>query len=357
MGKLHISSTPHIHQKGSSTHNIMRDVVIAMIPAAIAGVIIFGLKALWIILTCVASAVLSEVIFNLIARKKQTVGDFSAVVTGLLLALNLSIEVPLWQCVIGAVFAIVVVKCFFGGLGKNIVNPAIAARVFMLLTFSAVGTVVVAAPLFDLGFLGEAVPAAEIVASATPLIYLNQGAEVAATGAPTVLQLFFGVYGGAIGETCSFALIIGFIYLVARKVIKWYVPATFVVTVLICYLVFGGANEIPVIVETVVSEKAGLIEIFTMLIKSVISVISYSAKHVLAGGLLLGAIFMATDYVTTPITGKGRVLFCVGAGLLTFAIRQFGSFPEGVSIAILTMNLVTPFLSSWTKKKTLGGVK
>ena len=327
MGKLHISSTPHIHQKGSSTHNIMRDVVIAMLPAAIAGVIIFGLQALWIILTCVASAVLSEVIFNLIARKKQTVGDFSAVVTGLLLALNLSVNVPLWQCVIGSVFAIVVVKCFFGGLGKNIVNPAIAARVFMLLTFTAVGTVVVATPLFDLGFLGEVVPNAEIVASATPLASLNKGAADAATGAPTVLQLFFGVYGGTIGETCSFALILGFIYLVARKVIKWYVPASFVATVFACYLISGGFN------------------------------VTFALQHVLAGGLLLGAIFMATDYVTTPVTGKGRVLFCVGAGLLTFAIRQFGAFPEGVSIAILTMNLVTPFLSSWTKKKTLGGVK
>ena len=327
MGKLHISSTPHIHQKGSSTHNIMRDVVIAMLPAAVAGVIIFGIQALWIILTCVASAVLSEVIFNLIARKKQTVGDFSAVVTGLLLALNLSIEVPLWQCVIGSVFAIVVVKCFFGGLGKNIVNPAIAARVFMLLTFGAVGAVVVATPLFDLSFLGDAIPAAELVASATPLGALNKGADVAATGAPNVLQLFVGVYGGAIGETCSFALILGFIYLVARKVIKWYVPATFVATVFVCYFIFGGFNA------------------------------TFALQHVLAGGLLLGAIFMATDYVTTPITGKGRVLFCVGAGLLTFAIRQWGNFPEGVSIAILTMNLVTPFLSSWTKKMTLGGVK
>ena len=328
MGKLHISSTPHIHQKGSSTHNIMRDVVIAMLPAAVAGVIIFGLKALWIILTCVASAVLSEVIFNLIARKKQTVGDFSAVVTGLLLALNLSIEVPLWQCVIGSVFAIVVVKCFFGGLGKNIVNPAITARVFMLLTFgSTVGAVVTASPLFNLSFLGNAVPEAELVAGATPLAVLNKGAEAAATGAPSVLQLLFGVHGGTIGETCGIALIIGFIYLVARKVIKWYVPASYVATVFVCYFIYGGFNA------------------------------TFALQHVLAGGLLLGAIFMATDYVTTPTTNSGRVVFCVGAGLLTFAIRQFGSFPEGVSIAILTMNLLTPFIADFTRKKTLGGVK
>ena len=313
MGKLHISSTPHIHQKGSSTHNIMRDVVIAMLPAAIAGVIIFGIQALWIILTCVASAVLSEVIFNLIARKKQTVGDFSAVVTGLLLALNLSTNVPLWQCAIGSVFAIVVVKCFFGGLGKNIVNPAIAARVFLLLTFAKT-------------VAGGAAPvAAELTSSATPLVTLNQGA--AASESIKIVDLFLGNHAGAIGETCALALLIGFIYLVARKVIKWYVPASFVATVFVCYFIFGGFNA------------------------------TFALQHVLAGGLLLGAIFMATDYVTTPITGKGRVLFCVGAGLLTFAIRQWGSYPEGVSIAILTMNLVTPFISSWTKKKTLGGVK
>ena len=313
MGKLHISSTPHIHQKGSSTHNIMRDVVIAMLPAAIAGVIIFGLKALWVILTCVASAVLSEVIFNLIARKKQTVGDFSAVVTGLLLALNLSTNVPLWQCALGSVFAIVVVKCFFGGLGKNIVNPAIAARVFLLLTFAST-------------VAGGAAPvAAELTSSATPLVTLNQGA--AASESIKIVDLFLGNHAGAIGETCALALLIGFLYLVARKVIKWYVPASFVATVFVCYFLFGGFNA------------------------------TFALQHVLAGGLLLGAIFMATDYVTTPITGKGRVLFCVGAGLLTFAIRQWGSYPEGVSIAILTMNLVTPFISSWTKKKTLGGVK
>ena len=326
MGKLHISSTPHIHQKGSSTRNIMLDVVIAMLPATLAGIVIFGLKALWIVLTCVASAVLSEFLFNLCVHKKQTIGDLSAVVTGLLLALNLSINVPLWQCVIGSVFAIVVVKCFFGGIGKNIVNPAITARVLMLLTFGAVGAVVTINPLFDLGFLGNAVAAPEIIAGATPLNALNAGVEGAAN-APTVLQLLVGAHGGTIGETCAIALLIGFVYLVARKVIKWYVPATYVATVFVCYLISGGFN------------------------------VTFALQHILAGGLLLGAIFMATDYVTTPNTKWGRVIFCFGAGLLTFAIRQFGSYPEGVSIAILTMNLLTPFISSWTRKKTLGGIK
>ena len=321
MGKLHISSTPHIHQKGSTTSNIMLDVVIAMLPATIVGIAIFGIKALLIALTCVGSAVLAELIFNICVKKEQTIKDFSAVVTGLLLALNLSIEVPLWQCVIGSVFAIVVVKGLFGGLGKNIVNPAIAARVFMLLTFGAVGAVAKVTPLFNLDFLGNN---AILDAGATPLTSLNAG--ISETN-PTVLQLFLGVHGGTIGETCAWALLLGFGYLVARKVIKWYVPATYVATVFVCYFLFGGFN------------------------------VTYALQHCLAGGLLLGAIFMATDYVTTPNTNLGRVVFCIGAGLLTFAIRKFGMYPEGVSIAILTMNLLTPFIADFTKRKTLGGVK
>ena len=324
MAKLHISSTPHIHQKGSFTSKIMLDVAIALLPATAVGILFFGLSALWVVLTCVASAVIAEVIFNLCVGKKQTVGDFSAVVTGLLLGLNLSVNVPLWQCAVGSVFAIVVVKGFFGGLGKNIVNPAIAARVFMLLTFGAVGAAVKIAPLMDLGFLGNAVP--ELIAEATPLNTLNQGVEAAA-GAPSVLQLLVGAYGGTIGETCAIALLLGGAYLVLRKVIKWYVPAAFIATVFACYFCFGGFNA------------------------------TFALQHVLAGGVMLGAIFMATDYVTTPNTPWGRVLFCVGAGLLTFAIRSFGAYPEGVSIAILTMNLLTPYLGQWTKRKTLGGVK
>lgn len=313
MSKLHTSSNPHIHQKGSSTRNIMLDVVIAMLPATIAGIVIFGPKAIWVVFACVASAVLAEFIFNLCVHKKQTIGDLSAVVTGLLLALNLSTNVPIWQCVIGSVFAIIVVKCFFGGIGKNIVNPAITARVFMLLAFA--GTVA-----------GGAAPiAVELTSSATPLATLNQGEEVAES--VKIIDLFCGTHAGAIGETCAIALLVGFAYLVLRKVIKWYIPATYVATVFACYFLFGGFNAI------------------------------FALQHVLAGGLLLGAIYMATDYVTTPTTNKGRVLFCIGAGLLTFAIRRFGAYPEGVSIAILTMNLLTPFISDWTKKKTLGGIK
>ena len=312
MTKLLISPAPHIHEAGSSTRRIMLDVIIALIPAAIAGVVIFGISALWTILVCVASTVLSEFLFNLCAGKKQTVGDLSAVVTGLLLALNLSTNVPLWQCALGGVFAMVVVKGFFGGIGKNLVNPAIAARVFLLLAFT--GTVA-----------GGAAPVADATSSATPLVTINQGVEAAK--AISLSDLFLGTYGGAIGETCAAALLLGFVYLVVRKVIKWYVPVSFAATVFVCAVLFGGFDA------------------------------GYALQHVLAGGVLLGAIFMATDYVTTPATGKGRVVFCIGAGILTYLIRRFGAYPEGVSIAILTMNLLTPFISDLTKRKTLGGVK
>ncbi len=313
MTKLHVSSTPHIHEKGASTRNIMLDVIIALLPATVVGCILFGLRALLVILTCVASSVLAELVFNLCARKKQTVGDFSAVVTGLLLGLNLSTNVTIWQCVVGSVFAIVIVKCAFGGLGKNFANPAITARVFLLIAFS--GTVA-----------GGAAPIkAELTSSATPLVTLNQGAEAAKS--ISLMELFIGNHAGAIGETCAIALLVGFIYLVIRKVIKWYVPASYVATVFLCYFLFGGFDA------------------------------TFALQHVLAGGLLLGAIFMSTDYVTTPNTNSGRVIFCVGAGLLTFVIRQYGVYPEGVSLAILFMNLLTPYISSWTKKKTLGGVK
>ena len=181
-------------------------------------------------------------------------------------------------------------------------------------------------PLFDLGFLKNAIPTPELVSGATPLAALNTGAT-GLESAPSLLQLTVGAYGGAVGETCAIALVIGFIYLVCRKVIKWYVPASYVATVFVCYMLYSGFN------------------------------VTYAASHVLAGGLLIGAIFMATDYVTTPANSLGRVVFCVGAGLLTFVLREFSGYPEGVSIAILAMNLLTPYISEWTQKRTLGGVK
>lgn len=308
MEKLITSASPHIHS-GASTRRIMLDVIIALLPAAIASAVIFGMRANVILLTCIVSAVLAEALFNLITRRKQTVGDLSAVVTGLLLGLNLSTNVPVWQCVIGSVFAVVVVKALFGGLGRNFANPAITARVFMLIAFSSVA--------------GGAMPAVvELEASATPLEQLANGASQL----PSLLDMFIGTYGGAIGETCTAALLIGFIYLLVRKVIRWHIPVVFIGTVFVCSLIASGDVE-------------------------------YALYQILGGGLFLGAIFMATDYVTCPITTKGKVVFALGCGLITFIIRYFCAYPEGVSFSILIMNLLVPYIERFTGNKPLGGSK
>ena len=308
MEKLITSASPHIHS-GASTRRIMLDVIIALLPAAIASAVIFGMRAHVILLTCIASAVLAEALFNLITRRKQTVGDLSAVVTGLLLGLNLSTNVPVWQCVIGSVFAVVVVKALFGGLGRNFANPAITARVFMLIAFSSVA--------------GGAMPAVvELEASATPLEQLANGASQL----PSLLDMFIGTYGGAIGETCTAALLLGFIYLLVRKVIRWHIPVVFIGTVFVCSLIASGDVE-------------------------------YALYQILGGGLFLGAIFMATDYVTCPITTKGKVVFALGCGLITFIIRYFCAYPEGVSFSILIMNLLVPYIERFTGNKPLGGSK
>ncbi len=304
MEKPIMSSGPHIHS-GASDRRIMLDVILALLPAAAAGVVIFGVKALWLILTCVIAAVLSEFLFNLICKKKQTVGDLSAVVTGLLLALNLSANVPLWQGALGSVFAIVLVKCLFGGIGRNFANPAITARIFLLMAFTST-------------VAGGALP--DGTTGATPLDLIGtEGAQL-----PTLLQMFLGQRGGAIGETCILALLIGFAYLLIRKVISWQVPVIFMGTVFVLSLIFGGFNT--------------------------------AVYELLAGGLVLGAVFMATDYTTTPITLRARMWFALGCGLITFVIRWFCALPEGVSYSILCMNILSPWLEKWTRRKPLGGV-
>ena len=309
MSKLTVTAAPHIHS-GASTNRIMLDVIVALLPVTVASVVIFGLQSLVIIAACVISAVAAESLFDLATGKKNTIGDFSAVVTGLLLALNLSTNVPVWQCVVGSVFAIVCVKCFFGGLGCNFANPAIAGRVFMLLTFSQVA--------------GGANPTiVDVVSSATPLEQLAKGAEEI----PSLLDMFLGLHGGAIGETCAVALLLGFVYLLVRKVITWHTPVVFVATVFVCYLVATGFD------------------------------VTAALYQVLAGGLMIGAIFMATDYVTTPINTKGRVVFAVGCGVITFIVRFFCAYPEGVSFSILIMNILAPYIEKWTASEPLGGVK
>lgn len=292
--------SPHIHS-GMSTGGIMLDVIIALLPAAVAGVVIFGLSALWVILTCVISCVALEALFTLIAKKPQSVKDLSAAVTGLLLALNLPANIPLWQCVVGSLFAIIVVKCLFGGLGQNVVNPAIAARVFMLVAF---------------GSLAKAAFPVDAVAGATPLA---PGATM-----PDLLTLFTGYYGGAVGETCSVALLVGGIYLVVRRVITWHNPVAFMGTVFVFSFLMEGYDPIKAL------------------------------SMVLCGGVVIGAIFMATDYTTSPPTPWGKVIFGIGCGLFTCLIRYFGSYPEGVSFAILFMNILTPYINRWTRHKVFG---
>lgn len=296
--------SPHIHS-GKSTSGIMSDVLISLLPATIAGTIIFGLKALLVIAVCVICSVGFEFIFNLITKKEQTVMDLSAAVTGLLLALNLSVDVPLWQCAVGSLFAIVVVKCLFGGIGQNLVNPAITARVFMLVAFGSM-----AVPSFPV----------DSVATATPLT---------AEKMPSLIDMFLGTYGGAIGETCTAALLLGGIYLIVRRVITWQVPTTFIATVFLFSFFMEGFDAVSAL------------------------------SLVMAGGVFIGAFFMATDYTTSPPTPWGKVIFGVGAGLLTCLIRYFGNYPEGVSFAILFMNILNPYICRWTRRKvfTAGGEK
>ena len=304
--QLTMSSSPHVHTR-ESISSIMLDVLIALMPAAVASVIIFGISSLFVILACVISAVAAEFVFNVICRKEQTIGDLSSAVTGLLLALNIPSTIPLWQASIGAIFAIIVVKCLFGGIGQNFANPAITARIFLLLSFSGTMT----AAVFPQN--------ADVVSGATPLGVLS-GQEGTL---PTYLDLFLGNCGGALGETCALALLIGGIYLIVRGVITWHTPVVFIATVFLFSLVLG---QDPV-------------------------------AEILSGGLFIGAFFMATDYATTPNTAWGKVIFGVGCGLITVLIRVYGNYPEGVSFSILLMNILTPYIERWTRTKPFGGAK
>ena len=308
--KLIVSVSPHI-SSGRTTRGIMLDVIIALLPALAAGAVIFGLRSLLIVAVSIAVCVAGETLFNLITKRPHTVGDLSAVVTGLILGLNLPASIGVYPVVIGSLFAIIVIKCLFGGLGKNFANPAAAARVMMLLAFT--DAMASTAPIKI---------AADAVASPTPLAVMK-GAEGAI---PKITDMLLGLRGGALGETCAIALLLGGAYLIIRKVITWHTPVVFIGTVfLLSWAIYGSAG-------------AALVQ-------------------VLSGGLLLGAIFMATDYVTTPTSNLGKCVFALGCGLLTVIIRKFGSYPEGVSFSILLMNLFTNYIDKATKRKPLGGVK
>ena len=295
-----VAASPHVTTK-NSTAVIMRDVLIALLPAVIAGCVVFGLRALLVVAVTTAACVFFEWGFEKLCHTPSTISDLSAAVTGVLLAMNLPVSIPLWQAVFGALVAMVAVKGLFGGIGKNFANPAITARIVMFLAFSKTMT----AWVFP-----------DAVSSATPLAMMANGESV------DYLTLLLGNHGGCLGETSALALLIGFAYLLIRGVISWHTPVCFVGTVFVMSQILG-------------QDAVG---------------------QILSGGLMLGAIFMATDYSTTPSTNLGRVLFGIGAGLLTVLIRFYGAYAEGVSFAILFMNILTPYLSTWTETKQVGGV-
>ena len=307
--KFIMSSSPHLHTSTTIT-KIMLDVIIALAPAAVLGVFFFGFYAALVIAVAVASAVVSEWVFDKITKKRNTTGDLSAVVTGLLIALNMPPRIPLWMVVIGSAFAIIIVKQMFGGLGKNFVNPALAARCFMLIAWTGAMTTF-HEPLVD------------AVSSATPLAIMKDGA----TGSlPTLMQCFLGFKSGTIGEVSAIALIVSFAYLLIKRVVSIKIPAAYLLSFALLTFFFGKN-----------AMDAG-----------------YLAYQLLTGGLLLGAFFMATDYTTTPTTSKGMIIFGIGCGVLTFLIRRFGGYPEGVSFSILLMNLASPLIERFTVPKSFG---
>ena len=318
-----LSSSPHAHAP-VGVSQLMLDVIIALLPTTAAGVVFFGWPAVWTIATCVATCVLTEALCRLAMGRESTLGDFSAVLTGLLLALNLPAGIPLWMAVVGSVFAIGVGKQVFGGLGKNPFNPALAARAFMLISFTGPMTtwlkphwwktpdaVTTATPLAAMKRLFGC----DVVTNATPHV------EKALQNLPSLGDMLVGNMPGCIGEVSAIALAIGAAYLVVRKVITWHIPVTFLLTVWLYSYFAGGAP---------------------------------AHLQVLTGGVMIGACFMATDYVTSPTTAKGKLVFGFGCGLLCMLIRQFGGYPEGCSFAILIMNAVCPLINRWTQPKPFG---
>ncbi len=311
MEKLIVSSSPHFHGK-KTTQNIMLDVVIGLTPAMIASVIIFGFRAMVVIVTCIASCVLSEYISRRVMKRPQTVGDLSCVVTGILLALNLPVTINPLIAAFGGVIAIVVVKQMFGGIGQNFVNPALTARIVLMNSFPARMTHWTAA--FDYSATADA------VTTATPLVsFWQNGGE----GSPSYWELFLGLHGGCLGETCALAILIGGLYLIVRKVISPVIPVTYLATAAALSALLG---------------RNPLVDL-------------------LSGGLMLGAFFMATDYTTSPLYWKGRIAFAIGCGVLTMVIREFGSLPEGVSYSIILMNILTPLIERAFKPKAFGTIK
>ncbi|MDR1774682.1 MAG: RnfABCDGE type electron transport complex subunit D [Clostridioides sp.] len=320
--KLIVSSSPHI-KTNEDTSYIMKQVLIALIPATIASIWFFRISALICIISCIAGAVASEYLFNKLTKKKNTISDFSAVVTGLLLAFNVPASLPWWMCFIGGVFAIVVVKMVFGGIGNNFLNPALAARAFLLASFPVAMT---AWTTTGVNFIGKNIDA---VSTATPLSFLKAGPDgvAALIGSGVKLQdLIIGNVGGSLGETSAILLILGGVYLMYKGIINYAMPVVYIVTMFVLTFVLSGFN------------------------------ITFAVYELFSGGLMLGAFFMLTDYTTSPMGRKAQIVYACIAGVIATVIRMYGGYPEGVSYSILLANCLTPLLDKHIKGRIFGEV-
>ena len=321
--KLIVSSSPHV-RTNKDTSYIMKQVVIALLPATLAALFFFRLSALNVIFFCVTGSVGAEFVCQKISKQESTIGDFSAVVTGLLLAFNVPASLPWWMCLLGAAFAIIVVKMVFGGIGNNFVNPALAARAFLLASFPVAMTL-----WTRTGVNWVSSGNIDAYTTATPLSFLKAGSNGVSSLADSgisISNMLIGNIGGCIGETSAVLIILGGLYLMYKGIINYVIPTFYICTVAILMFILGGFN-------------------FTFVI-----------YELLAGGLILGAFFMLTDYTTSPMTKKGQIIYAVLAGLITTVIRLYGGYPEGVSYSILLVNIMTPLIDKYTKTKVFGEV-
>ena len=321
--KLIVSSSPHV-RNNKDTSYIMKQVVIALLPATLAALFFFRLSALNVIFFCVTGSVGAEFLCQKISKQESTIGDFSAVVTGLLLAFNVPASLPWWMCLLGAAFAIIVVKMVFGGIGNNFVNPALAARAFLLASFPVAMTL-----WTRTGVNWVSSGNIDAYTTATPLSFLKAGSNGVSSLADSgisISNMLIGNIGGCIGETSAVLIILGGLYLMYKGIINYVIPTFYICTVAILMFILGGFN-------------------FTFVI-----------YELLAGGLMLGAFFMLTDYTTSPMTKKGQIIYAVLAGLITTVIRLYGGYPEGVSYSILFVNIMTPLIDKYTKTKVFGEV-
>ncbi len=322
--KLIASSSPHI-RSNENTRSIMLDVIIAMLPALVMSVYVFGFRALVLTLISVAACVFWEWGYRKVMKKSSSIGDLSAVVTGMLLAFVCPVTTPYWMIIIGAFFAIVVVKQLYGGIGCNFLNPALAGRAALLASYATAMTTW-AAPGSRAGIFNTA----DVATAATPLAMMKEGAMADLMSTYSVSDMFIGQIGGSLGEVSALMLLLGGIYLLIRKVISWQIPVAYIATVAIICLISAPAG---------------------------VSAVTFMAYNVFGGGLMLGAIFMATDYATSPVTKPGQIIFGIGCGLLTVFIRRFGSYPEGVCYSILIMNCCTWLLDKYIRPTIYGAPK